>query len=115
MVVLVIGAGRTGAGVLRQLKKNPSITVRTLDPRERPFAVTEGIIDAVDYREVLTPFSLEFVLSQARPDLVLLASATEDMGLGTAPGMDVLAGALRDELASIAGVPMIQVVREAKR
>jgi len=36
MVVLVIGAGRTGAQVLRQLKKNPAITIRTLDPRENP-------------------------------------------------------------------------------
>lgn len=115
MVVLVIGAGKTGAEVLRQLHKNPGITVRTLDPRECPFAVEEGIIDSVDYREVLTPFSLEFVLEQARPDLVLLASATEDLGLGAAPGMDVFAGALREELASLAKVPVIDVSHAAKR
>lgn len=115
MVVLVIGAGRTGAQVLRQLQKNPRITIKTLDPRERPFAIEEGIIESVDFRETLTPLSLDYVLEQAAPDLVVLASATEDMGLGHAPGMDILASALREELASLSGVPVLEVARTQER
>jgi len=115
MIVLVIGAGHTGAEVLRQLKKNTLIKVLTLDPRKEPFAVQQGIIGKVDFTEALTPLTLEFILEQAEPDLVLLASATEDMGLGLAPGMDVLAQALRDELAAIAKVPVIEVARAAGR
>ena len=115
MIVLVIGAGHTGAEVLRQLKKNPQLKVLTLDPRKEPFAIQQGIIEAVDFTEALTPLTLEFILEQAKPDLVLLASATEDMGLGAAPGMDVLAQALRDELAAIAKVPVIEVARTARR
>ena len=72
------------------------------------------MIRSVDFREVLTPLTLDFVLDQAKPDLVLLASATEDMGLGRAPGTDVLAGALRDELASLSRVPVIEVARSSR-
>lgn len=115
MIVLVIGAGHTGAEVLLQLKKNPQVKVLTLDPRKDPFAIQQGIIEAVDFTEVLTPLTLGFILEQAKPDLVLLASATEDMGLGTAAGMDVLAQALRDELAAIAKVPVIEVARTTGR
>jgi cation diffusion facilitator CzcD-associated flavoprotein CzcO len=111
MVVLVIGAGRTGAQVLKQLKKNARIKILTLDPRQNPYAVEQGIIDKVDFREALTPLTLEHVLRQAQPDMVLLAAATEDLGLGTAAGMDVLVEALRKELADIAALPMIEVSR----
>jgi len=79
MRVLVVGAGKTGAGVLRQLQKNPRITVLTLDPRERPQALEEGIIEQVDYREALTPLNLKYVLDQAQPDLIILAAATEEV------------------------------------
>jgi hypothetical protein len=115
MVVLVIGAGKTGAVVLRQLRKNPRIALLTLDPRDNPYALQEGIVSKVDFQMALTPLTLEYVLGQAKPDLVLLASATEDMGLGAAPGMEVLAEALRDELASISDVPVIEVARTARR
>lgn len=109
MRVLVVGAGRTGVQVLRQLQKNPNITVLTLDPRDEPEAIREGVITAVDFKETLTPLTLEYVLQQAQPDLVLLTMATEDMGLGRAPGLDLLTGALREELAAIADVPVIEV------
>lgn len=114
MVVLVIGAGRTGASVLRQLRKNPRLKVLTLDPREEPYAVREGVIEAVDFREVLTPLTLEFVLEQCKPDRVLMASAAESMGLGAGQGVG-LAGALRDELAAIAKVPINEGVSTTGR
>jgi len=111
MRVLVIGAGRTGARVIRQLQKNPQIEIITADPRQELYAVEQGIIDAVDIRETLTPLTLEHVLEKSRPDLVLLAMPTEDMGLGKTAGMDILAEALREEIAALAEVPVIEVVR----
>lgn len=111
MRVLVVGAGRTGARVLEQLNKNPAITAITLDPREAPYAVQEGVIDAVDIREALTPLSLEYVMELAKPDLLLLTTTSEDLGLGHAPGLDLLAEALREELAAISELPVIEVKR----
>jgi len=114
MRVLVIGAGRTGARVIQQLKKNPKIKIVTADPREEIYAVDEGIIASVDIEEMLTPLNLEQVFAEAGPDLVLMAMPTEDMGLGQAPGTDILADALREEIAAIADVPVIEVARIAR-
>ncbi|BCR06243.1 hypothetical protein DESUT3_33120 [Desulfuromonas versatilis] len=114
MRVLIIGAGRTGAKVIQQLQKNPDIVILTADPRKELFAVEQGIIEKVDIREALTPLTLAHVLEKTTPDLVLLAMPTEDMGLGRAPGMDILAGALREELAALAKVPVIEVARAVR-
>lgn len=114
MRILVIGAGRTGAKVIQQLQKNPGIKVLTADPRQELYAVDQGIIETVDIREALTPMSLQHVLEQTVPDIVLLAMPTEDMGLGKAPGMDILAEALREELAALSKVPVIEVARSAR-
>ena len=111
MRILVVGAGRIGALVLQQLQKNPAIEIVTADPRPDPYAVQQGIIPSVDIAEALTPLTLDFVLERARPDLVLLAMATEDLGLGEAPGIDVLADALRQELLALAELPIIEVAR----
>jgi hypothetical protein len=69
------------------------------------------VISKVDIQETLTPLTLEYVLAQAKPDLILLTSASEDFGLGTAPGVDVMVDSLKKELASISGVPLIEVAR----
>jgi hypothetical protein len=114
MRVLVVGAGRTGAEVLRQLQKNPDLTVLTADGQERPYAVEQGVIDSVDYQESLTPLTLEYVVGRAQPDLVLLTRAPRDLGLGSALGMDMLADALQDELATISDVPMILVAQTSR-
>lgn len=111
MRILVVGAGRIGAKVLEQLKKNPAVTVLTLDPRDNPYALEQGIIDAVDFRESLTPLNLKYVVEKAQPDLILLARATEDLGLGNALGMDVLAESLSHELTEICELPIIKVAR----
>jgi dihydrodipicolinate reductase len=111
MRVLVIGAGRTGARVIKQLQKNPKIEIITADPRSDSFAVQQGIIQSVDILEGFTPLTEDYVLEQAKPDLVLLAMSTEDLGLGEAPGIDILVDALRQELASTSEVPMIEIAR----
>ncbi len=115
MRILVVGAGPTGGEVLRQLFKNPRLTVLTLDPRDNPHAVAHRIIPQVDFKEVLTPLTLEKILKQARPDLILLATTTSDMGWGSLTGVDMLASAMRDELATISDVPVIAVSRSGQR
>lgn len=113
MRILVVGAGRVGMRVLRQLKKNPDLTVLTMDPNERPLAVEEGLIPAVDLTETLTPLTMEYVLRKTSPDLILLTTASEDLGLGTAPGIDILADSLKRELAGMSPVPLIEVARSS--
>jgi hypothetical protein len=114
MKVLVVGAGRTGARVIRQLRKNPEIEFVTADPRENAFAVETGVIEAVDIQEGFTPLTVDYVLEKAKPDLILLATATEDLELGSAPGIDILAGALRKEMASASDIPLIEVARSGE-
>jgi hypothetical protein len=111
MKVLVVGAGRTGACVIKQLRKNPDIEIITADPRADSYAVRAGVIDAVDILEGFTPLTVDFVLEMAKPDLILLATATEDLGLGNAPGLDILAEAMRKEAASASDFPLVQVAR----
>lgn len=115
LTILVVGAGKTGAQVLRQLFKNPRIRVLTLDPRENPQAIKQGILMSVDFTEALTPLTLDHILKQARPDLILLTSTPEDMGLGEPAGIGMFTDALRDELATIADVPVIDVARSTAR
>lgn len=113
MHVLVIGAGQTGAQVIQQLRKNPQLQILTADPRPEPKALRDGLIEQVDITEVVSPLTLEDVLERTGAQIVFLAMAAEEMALGTAPGVDILADALLDELASVSGVPMIQVARSA--
>lgn len=115
MRILVVGAGPTGSEVLRQLSKNPRLTVLTLDPRENPYAVARRIIPAVDFQEMLTPLTLDSVLQKAKPDLIVLATATSDMGWGSTTGVDMLASAMRDELSTISEVPVIAVSQSSAR
>ena len=111
MRILVVGAGHTGARVIRQLKKNPNVDFITVDPRPDSIAVEEGLIETVDIQEGFTPLTINYVLEKAKPDLILLAMATEDLGLGDVPGVDILADALREELASASDIPLIEVAR----
>lgn len=113
--MLVVGAGRVGARVLLQLRKNPALTVVTVDPREMPFAVEEGIITSVDYRRELTPGDLEPVIEEVAPDLVLVTTSRDDIGRSGVPGLEILVEALRQELEATAKVPIIAVSRTYHR
>jgi glyceraldehyde-3-phosphate dehydrogenase/erythrose-4-phosphate dehydrogenase len=111
MRVLVVGTGMVGARVLRQLKKNPRIEVVTVDPRDRPYAVEQGIIEDVDYHAELNTVELKETLSKVRPDLVLVTTSKEDMSRTGVSGLEVLVTALRNELEATAEVPIIAVAR----
>lgn len=111
MHVLVVGVGRVGTKVMLQLRKNPRLKVVTVDPRERPPAVEQGVIDSVDYRSELSLIGLREVISQAKPDLVLVTTSAEDIARTGVPGLDILVEALRGELEATASVPIIAVSR----
>ncbi|MGD8806870.1 MAG: hypothetical protein PVH65_13510 [Chloroflexota bacterium] len=111
MRILVVGAGQIGARVLRQLQKNPELTVLTCDAHQEPYAIQKGIIDQVDIQETLTPLTLAYVVAKAKPDLILLTNASEDFGLGAAPGIDIMVDSLKRELAALSAVPIIEVSR----
>jgi hypothetical protein len=111
MRVLVCGAGQNGARIISQLRKNAGIEIVTLDPRVNPFALTTGVINAVDIQEVLTPLTLDYVLEKTSPDMILLTMDMKDMGLGDIAGIDILARSLEEELTAISPVPMIRVER----
>lgn len=111
--ILVVGAGKTGAEALRQLLKNPSLKIVTLDPRDEPYAVSQGILQNVDFKEAFTPLTLNAIVAEARPDLILLTSTAQDLGLGESAGVDMFSDALRDELATISDVPVIEVARSS--
>ena len=111
MLVLVVGAGMVGARVLTQLKKNPNITVVTVDPRERPYAVKQGIIEDVDYHVELNTFELKETLRKVKPDIVLVTTSKEDMARTGVSGLEVLVTTLRNELEATSEVPIIAVAR----
>lgn len=113
MRVLVVGAGRAGAHVLKQLRKNSELTVLTVDPREEPFAVKEGVIPYVDYKAELTPSGLEPIIEAVGPDLVFVTTSAEDIGRSGIPGLEILVEALRGELEATAKVPIIAVDRSS--
>ena len=110
--ILVIGAGKVGAKVLLQLKKNPKIEVKTLDSRETPFAVVEGIIDSVDYIAELIPIELKPLIENIAPSIVLVTTSREDISRSNVPGLEILVDSLRQELELTTDVPIIAVNRD---
>jgi hypothetical protein len=49
------------------------------------------------------------VIEEVAPDLVLVTTSPEDMGLEGVPGLEILVEALRGELEATAKVPVIAV------
>ena len=111
MKILVLGAGRIGAKVIRQLRKNKDIVIVTVDPREAPYAVKQGIISELDYSVDLRPFELEPIIREVKPDLVLVTTSPEDISRSVIPGLDILVDALSRELETAFSVPVIAVSR----
>ena len=111
MKVLIVGAGRVGSRVIKQLMKNPTITIITVDPRETPNAVEEGLIESVDYFLELNPNDIISVIKHVEPDLVLVTTSSEDITRSDVPGLEILVESLRSELEATAEVPIIAVAR----
>ena len=94
MKILVLGAGRIGAKVIRQLRKNKDI-----------------VISALDYSVDLRPFELEPIIREVKPDLVLVTTSPEDISRSVIPGLDILVDALSREIETAFSVPVIAVSR----
>jgi len=108
MKVMVIGAGRLGAKVIAQLRKNERIEIVVADPNDRPEALRLGLIERIDITDQLTPMNIEDVVRRVRPDVILLSRTLEDWGQNeNLMGFEYVKSMER-ELLSI-GVPVIPV------
>ena len=109
--ILVVGAGKIGLRVIKQLRKNPNIEIITVDPRENPKALEEGIIEKVDYSIDLIPGEIMNLLEEVNPDLVLVTTSKDDISDTGAQGLELLVESLNCELESAPNYPIISVSR----
>lgn len=97
MRVLVIGAEKLGAQVIRQLKKIPDVEIVVAERRERPEAVTSGEIEKVDIVSHVTAMNFGEVLSETKPDFVVLARTVQDWEKSDTPmGSEFVCGMERE-------------------
>ena len=97
MRVLVIGAEKLGAQVIGQLSKIPDVEIVVAERRERPEAVTSGVIDKVDVVSHVTAMNFEDVLSETKPDFVVLARTVKDWEKSDTPmGSEYVCGMERE-------------------
>jgi predicted dinucleotide-binding enzyme len=107
MRIWLIGAGQIGTAILRQLHKNPDITVVVSDPSPSPQAVQEGVIEKVDLVETVTPVSVNRLARRIRPDLILLSPPADDKNLSALEGGQAMAQALHYEISVTSEYPVI--------
>lgn len=65
----------------------------------------------MDFKKALTPLTRGHIIRQAAPDLSMLTSTSEDMGLGQSSGVEMFSSALRDQPATFAELPVIKFAR----
>ena len=107
MRIWLIGAETIGAATLRQLQKNPDISVVVSDPSPNPLAVREGLIAKVDYLETVNPVNITPLARRIRPDLILLSPPEGGVGLGALEGGQALDQALNYEISARSDYPVI--------
>ena len=97
MRVLVIGAEKLGAQVIRQLKKMPDVDIVVAERRDRPEAVTSGVIDKVDIVSHVTAMNFGDMLAETKPDFVVLARSVQDWEKSDTPmGSEYVCGMERE-------------------
>ena len=107
MRIWLIGADQRGGDILRQLAKNQNIDLFVTDAKERPRAVAEGIIAAVDQVEVVTPMNVNTLARRIRPDLILIDAGADQRSLGNVTGGMTFATSLTNEIANASEYPCI--------
>jgi FlaA1/EpsC-like NDP-sugar epimerase len=113
MRALVVGAGDLGIRVIKQLRKNPEISLLVADHREDPTAVKKGVIDEVDILEHITPMNIVEIVEGCEPDIIFLARKAKDWGHGdTVMATQFIAG-LERQLSKfhIPVIPVSSIVR----
>ncbi|MEZ4619730.1 MAG: hypothetical protein R2867_30090 [Caldilineaceae bacterium] len=107
MRIWLIGIDERGVQALRQLTKNQQIDIVISDPSERPKAVTEGLIDHVDYVERITSLNINQVARRVRPDLILIDAGALERDWGHVTGGSTLSEAMTYEMAAASDYPCL--------
>ena len=107
MRIWLIGADQAGSEVLRQLKKNPAITVIVSDAAARPRAVADGIIAQVDIVENATALNINQLARRIRPDLILIDAGAARRAMSRVTGGMVFTEAMQSEMAATSETPCL--------
>lgn len=107
MRIWLIGADQAGSEVLRQLRKNPAITVVVSDALERPKAVADGVIARVDMVENVTALNINHLARRIRPDLILIDAGAAKRAMGRISGGMVFTEAMQTEMAAASETPCL--------
>ena len=107
MRIWLIGVDERGTHALQQLVKNQQIDVIISDPSDRPKAVTQGVIDHVDYVERITSLNINQVARRVRPDLILVDAGAIERNWGHVTGGSALSEAMTYEMAAACEYPCL--------
>jgi len=107
MRIWLIGAEQAGSEALRQLKKNPAVTVIVSDAIDRPKAVSDGVIARVDMVENVTPVNINQLARRIRPDLILIDAGAAKRAMGRVSGGLVFTEAMQSEMAATSETPCL--------
>jgi FlaA1/EpsC-like NDP-sugar epimerase len=107
MRIWLIGADQAGSEALRQLQKNPAITVIVSDASDRPKAVADRVIAKVDMVENVTPVNINQLARRVRPDLILIDAGAAKRALGRVSGGQFFTEALQSEIAAASEFPCL--------
>jgi hypothetical protein len=105
MRVWVIGAGKAGGTAVRQLRKNEEIDVIVTAETDLPQAVKEGLLERVDYVEIVTSLNINTLARRIRPDLILVDPATNT--LSRVSGGAAFSQSMVEEMAASSDYPCI--------
>jgi hypothetical protein len=107
MRIWLIGGGHASVKPVRQLWKSADLELIVSAPIERPAIVEQGIIDQVDYVEMVTPLNINTQARRVRPDLILLDADAASFSRGT--GASALSQALAEESAAASDYPCLVI------
>jgi hypothetical protein len=107
MRVWLIGADRGAIEALYQFEKSEDITVIISARTERPKAMSQGIIDRVDYVEFVTPANINTLARRIRPDLILIDAAADERSYGKLSGGIVFSESMVNEIAAASDYPCL--------
>lgn len=107
MRVWLIGADVAGSSALRQLRKNPEIEIVVSDSTDRPKAVSDRVLDHVDYVESVTSININQLARRVRPDLILIDRGALQRAIGRVSGGVTFVEALQNEIAASSEFPCL--------
>ena len=107
MRIWLIGGGQASVKVVRQLQKSADMELIVSAPVERPPIVQQGLIDQVDYVEVVTPLNINAQARRVRPDFIFLDADAASFSRGT--GGSALLQALAEESAAASTYPCLVI------